>query len=121
MKANRILVRNPLGRRIFLPLVLLAFLAIVIPSVSAQESTEVAKTAAGVASVQVRIERARALAAAHRLDDAVRELESLRSTAGDEVVRNVTSIMLMSVYLEEGNYTRAEALLEETFRARAAQ
>lgn len=121
MKANRILVRNPLGKRIFLPLVLLAFLAIVIPSVSAQESTDVAKTDTGVASVQVRIERARALAAAHRLDDAIRELESLRSTAGDEVVRNVTSIMLMSVYLEEGNYTRAEALLDETFRARAAQ
>jgi protein TonB len=29
--------------------------------------------------------------------------------------------MLMSVYLEEGNYGRAEALLEETYQARAAQ
>jgi outer membrane biosynthesis protein TonB len=29
--------------------------------------------------------------------------------------------MLMNVYLEEGNYGRAEALLEETFRARSAQ
>jgi hypothetical protein len=29
--------------------------------------------------------------------------------------------MLMSIYLEEGNYTRAESLLEETFRARGAQ
>jgi hypothetical protein len=29
--------------------------------------------------------------------------------------------MLMNVYLEEGNYGRAEALLEENFRARSAQ
>jgi len=45
----------------------------------------------------------------------------LRSTAADDVVHNVTSVMLMSIYLEEGNYTRAESLLEETFSARANQ
>lgn len=120
MNATSILVRNPLGKRIFLPLVLLASLAIVPNPVSAQESSDVAK-AEVAAAVQVRIERARALAAAHKLEAAVRELESLRSTAADDVVHNVTSVMLMSIYLEEGNYARAEALLEETFRARAAQ
>lgn len=120
MKAKTILVGNPLGKRILLPLVLLAFLAIVLIPVSAQESADIAKAQAA-AAVQVRIERARALAAAHRLQDATRELESLRSTAADEVVHNVTSVMLMSIYLEEGNYTRAESLLEETFSARAAQ
>src|SRR4030095_15618741 len=34
-------------------------------------------------------------------------------------LKNITSIMLMSVYLEEGNYGRAESLLEESFQARA--
>ncbi|MGI8897323.1 MAG: energy transducer TonB [Pyrinomonadaceae bacterium] len=121
MKANNILVRNPLGKRVFLALVLLASLAIVPSRVFAQESRDPAKTEAAETSVQVRIERARALAAAHKLEAAVRELESLRSTAADEVVHNVTSVMLMSIYLEEGNYTRAESLLEETFRARGAQ
>ncbi len=135
MKVNSVLVGNPLGKRILLPLVLPAFLAFVLTSVSAQESTDEAKAQAAAAAqestdvakaqaaaaVQVRIERARALAAAHRLEDAARELESLRSTAADEVVHNVTSVMLMSIYLEEGNYMRAESLLEETFRARAAQ
>ena len=128
MKVKSTLVGNPLGKRIFLPLVLLAFLAIVPTLVSAQESADPAKTestdaakAQAAAAVRVRIERARALAAAHRLQDATRELESLRSTAADEVVHNVTSVMLMSIYLEEGNYTRAESLLEETFRARATQ
>jgi TonB family protein len=134
LKVKSTLVRNPLSKRIFFLLVLLASLAIVIAPVSAQESSEVAKPEAteaeraeaaakaqAAAAVRVRIERARALAAAHRLQSAAGELESLRSTATDDVVRNVTSVMLMSIYLEEGNYARAESLLEETFRARAAQ
>lgn len=71
--------------------------------------------------LQIRIERARALIAAHRLDTAASELESVRATAQDNALRNITSIMLMNVYLEEGNYGRAEALLEETYQARGAQ
>jgi TonB family protein len=120
LKEDTILVGSPLGKRIFLPLVIFASLAIVPNPVSAQESLDTTKAQAS-AAVQVRIERARALAAAHKLEAAVRELEFLRSTAADQVVHNVTSVMLMSIYLEEGNYPRAEALLEETFRARAAQ
>jgi hypothetical protein len=72
-------------------------------------------------AVQMRIERARALIAAHRLDTAASELESVRGTAQDNALRNIASIMLMNVYLEEANYSRAEALLEETFQARGAQ
>jgi TonB family protein len=72
-------------------------------------------------SLQTRIERARALIAAHRLETAASELESVRATAQDSALRNITSIMLMNVYLEEGNYGRAEALLEENFKARSTQ
>ena len=46
------------------------------------------------------------------------ELDSFRTTAQDDSIRNVTSLMLMSICLEEGNYARAESLLEETFKAR---
>lgn len=73
------------------------------------------------ATVETRIERARALAAAHHLSAAASELESVRATTRDDVVRNVTSVMLMSIHLEEGNYARAESLLEETFGGRSAQ
>jgi TonB family protein len=135
LKETSIVVRNPLSERIVLLLVLLAFLAIIPTVVTAQESvdpatltsTNAAKAQAEAAkaqtaaAVRVRIERARALAAAHRLQHAAGELESLRSSATDEVVHNVTSVMLVSIYLEEGNYARAESLLEETFRARATQ
>ena len=88
------------------------------PAQPVPTSPEAAKSAE---ALQARIERARALIAAHRLDTAASELESVRAATQDSAVRNITSIMLMSVYLEDGNYGRAEALLEENFQARSAQ
>lgn len=93
---------------------------------STTESVQPAVTASPEAAnspeaLQLRIGRARALIAAHRLDTAASELESVRSATQDNAIRTITSIMLMSVYLEDGNYGRAEALLEENFQARLAQ
>ena len=61
--------------------------------------------------------RAKALMAAHQLDTAATELESVRAATKEPALRNISSVMLMNVYLEAGNYTRAEALLEESFKA----
>jgi TonB family protein len=72
-------------------------------------------------ALQSRIERARALIAAHQLNTAASELESVRAATPDYAVRNITSVMLMGICLEEGNYARAEALLEENFAARSAK
>jgi TonB family protein len=71
--------------------------------------------------VQKRIERARALAAAHQLTSAATEFESIRASVKDEVARNLASVMLMGIYLEDGNYMRAESLLEETFKDRSSR
>jgi len=68
-----------------------------------------------------RIDRARALAAAHQLQQAATDLENVRVSVNDVALRNVTSLMLIGIYLEEGNYVRAQALLEESFQARSAQ
>jgi TonB family protein len=68
-----------------------------------------------------RIERARALAAAHQLRSAASELESVRASVNDSSVRNITTLILMSIYLEEGNYVRSSALLDEAFQQRATQ
>lgn len=73
------------------------------------------------AAIQTRIQRARALIAAHQLETASSELESVRARTQDFAIRNITSVMLMSIYLEAGNYARAEALLEENFRFRSVQ
>jgi hypothetical protein len=72
-------------------------------------------------ALQRRMERARALAASHQLIAAATELESIRASAKDEVSRNVSSLMLMGIYLEDGNYARAESMLEETFKQRSSK
>ena len=71
--------------------------------------------------VLARIERARALAAVHQLQAAATELENIRASATDVTLRNVATLMLLGIYLEEGNYGRSQSLLEEAFQKRAAQ
>ena len=68
-----------------------------------------------------KIERARALAAAHQLQQAALDLENVRASVNEIALRNVTTLMLIGIYLEEGNYVRGQALLEEGFKTRAAQ
>lgn len=67
-------------------------------------------------AVQKRLKRARALVAAHQLEAAASELTAIRNTTTDDSVRDVARIMLMSVFLEEGDYMRAQSLLEETYK-----
>jgi TonB family protein len=67
------------------------------------------------------MERARALAAVHQLQAAATELENVRASVQDVALRNVATLMLLSIYLEDGNYGRSQSLLEEAFQTRAAQ
>ena len=70
---------------------------------------------------QKRLKRARALIAAHKLEAAATELDAIRNATTDAAVRDVARIMLMSIYLEEGDYMRAQTLLEETYKLRSNQ
>lgn len=70
---------------------------------------------------QKRLKRARALIAAHKLGAAAAELDAIRNATTDDSVRDVARIMLMSIYLEEGDYIRAQSLLEETYKLRSVQ
>ena len=79
-----------------------------------------AQTQNDPAALQRRLSRARALAAVGQLAEAVSELEAVRAAATDDSVRNVARILLMGVYLEQANYLRAEALLDDAYRARSA-
>jgi TonB family protein len=71
-------------------------------------------------TVQRRLARARSLAAVGKLGAAASELESLRTASADKSVRDVASILLMWIYVEMPDYTKAVALLEETFKAHTA-
>jgi hypothetical protein len=85
------------------------------------QTTGNGEEASAVNPVLRKIERARALAAVHQLQAAATELENVRATVNDVALRNVTTLMLLGIYLEEANYGRAQSLLEETFQTRAAQ
>ncbi|HLM54715.1 MAG TPA: TonB family protein [Pyrinomonadaceae bacterium] len=95
------------------------------PALRAQtQGVETATAAASPAvaeaeAVQRRLGRARALAAIGRLAAAATELESLRATSGDDAVRDVARLLLMSIFVEMPDYPRAAALLDEAFKARS--
>lgn len=83
-----------------------------------QPTPEKSQANAGADAVQKRLARARSLAAIGRLAAAATELESLRSSTADESVRDVTRILLMSIFVEMPDYQRAATLLDEAFKAR---
>lgn len=91
-------------------IILVALAATLATTVFAQTTTE-------ADAMQRRLMRARALAAAHNLTAAAAELDNIRNTATDDSIKDVARIMLMGVYLEAADYTRALALLEETYKA----
>jgi hypothetical protein len=88
---------------------------------AAGQTTGSSEEVPGVNPVMRRIERARALAAVHQLQAAATELENVRASVNDVTLRNATTLMLLGIYLEDGNYGRSQALLEEAFANRAAQ
>lgn len=66
-----------------------------------------------------RLARARALTAAHNLTAAAFELDAIRTSTTDDVMRDVARIMLIGIYLEQADYGRAQNLLDETYKARS--
>lgn len=103
--------------RFIIPTVLI----LITSAYAAAQSSVVTPNTTDVDAIQRRIERARALAAAHQLPLAAVELENVRASVKDVALRNVTTLMLMGIYLEEGTYGRAQTLLDETFQARGTQ
>jgi TonB family protein len=81
-----------------------------------------AQSFTGTNSLERRLARARALAAAHNLAAAVAELNTIRNAAAaNDAMRAVACIILMNIYLEEAKYVRAATLLKETYNERAAR
>src|SRR5687767_14531532 len=101
--------------------ILPTILIVVITGFAVGQTTGTTEEVPAVNSVMRRIERARALAAVHQLQAAATELENVRASVNDVALRNVTTLMLLGIYLEDGNYGRSQALLEEAFASRATQ
>jgi len=107
--------------RPFLHGVLPTVFILITTALAAGQSTGSTEEASTVNPALSRIERARALAAVHQLSAAAAELENVRVSVNDVALRNVTTLMLIGIYLEEGNYGRTQALLDETFQSRGSQ
>lgn len=92
----------------------LSFIVATVTGIYAQSATD-------ADAAMKRVARARALAASHNLVAATTELDQILTSTTDDAIRDVARIMLMNIYLEEANYTKADALLVETFQARSTQ
>ena len=101
--------------------ILPTFLLLIAPVFALAQSTGASETATAGNSGLDRIERARTLAAVHQLQAAATELENVRAASSDLALRNVATLMLLGIYLEDGNYGRSQSLLDEAFQTRAAQ
>lgn len=110
MKDYRSLRAAGQGGRWFLVLTLIIVAALRAPAQSPTDADAAMR----------RVSRARALAASHNLTAAATELDAIITSTTDDVIRDVARIMLMNIYLEEANYTKADALLVATFEARSA-
>ncbi|HEY0406497.1 MAG TPA: energy transducer TonB [Pyrinomonadaceae bacterium] len=108
------LIRHAISESRVRLLVLAFAIASTVLGVNAQSAPE-------TTDVRARLVRARSLAAAHNLAAAANELDSIRKTTSDDSVRDVARLMLMGICLEEGNYMRAQTLLEEIYATRATQ
>jgi len=107
--------------RPYIHAILPTILIVVITGFAVGQTTGTTEEVPAVNPVMRRIERARALAAAHQLQAAATELENVRASVSDVALRNATTLMLLGIYLEDGNYGRSQALLEEAFASRATQ
>jgi periplasmic protein TonB len=66
-------------------------------------------------AMRQKMARARAFIATKNYNAAVYELDGIRRDTKDESVQNVALSMLMNVYLEQGDYRRAQDLLIDTY------
>ena len=116
-------LRSFFPNRPYIHAILPTILLLIAPVFAVAQSTGSAAdaSAANANSSLDRIDRARALAAVHQLQAAATELENVRASSQDVALRNVATLMLLSIYLEDGNYGRSQSLLEEAFQTRAAQ
>ncbi|MDQ3220616.1 MAG: TonB family protein [Pyrinomonadaceae bacterium] len=102
-------------------LVLVSFFVIIKAQVApASQLVSTAKSPTSAEVMRDRISKAKAYIAVRNYNAAIYELENIRRETSDTSVQNVTNVLLMNSYLEQGDYKRAQDFLSETFDAQKA-
>jgi TonB family protein len=87
----------------------------------ATTTTNTSTTTTPELTLQQRVMRARAVAAAGNLSVARSELEAVRKESTDTVLRHVIDVLLAGISMELSDYGRTQALLDEAFNTRNNQ
>ena len=87
------------------------------PATTAQNTPVTTKIAAPTSAeiMRERISKAKAFIAVKNYNAAIYELENIRRETGDQTVHGVINVLLMNSYLEQSDYTRAQAFLKELY------
>ncbi|MGI8883213.1 MAG: TonB family protein [Pyrinomonadaceae bacterium] len=87
------------------------------PTTTAQNTPVTTKIAAPTSAeiMRERISKAKAFIAVKNYNAAIYELENIRRETGDQTVHGVINVLLMHSYLEQSDYTRAQAFLKELY------
>jgi|CXWL01.1.fsa_nt_gi protein TonB len=108
----------PLNVRRFYSSVLLVFVSFVFISQAQNVATSSAVPASAPTSGDVmreRISKAKAFIVVGNYNAAIYELENIRKETADTSVQAVVNVLLMNSYLEQGDYRRAQDLLNEFY------
>ena len=85
--------------RIYVHVFAPTLLVLITAGLALGQATGSSEDASTVNPVLRRLERARALAAAHQLQTAAVELENIRASVNDVTLRNAATLMLLGIYL----------------------
>ncbi len=82
------------------------------------EPAPAVRTPTSAEIMRERISKAKAYIVVRNYSAAIYELENIRRETSDLSVQSVTGVLLMHSYLEQGDYKRAQAFLNEAYQAR---
>ena len=100
----------------FIPATFAQVQAVNSPSPLPAPSAAPIKTLTAADIMRERISKAKAFIAVRNYNAAIYELEQIRRETSDSSVHAVTNILLMNSYLEQGNYKKAQDLLNDSFK-----
>ncbi len=118
-------LKMPLNVRRFCTSALLVFVSFtlvshaqtVTPPANAPTQTPAPQTPTSGDVMRERISKAKAFIAVRNYNAAIYELENIRKETSDTAVQGVVNVLLMNSYLEQGDYKRAQDLLNEFYAA----